>query len=43
MREIRYRAWNKQKEIMNYDNEDGTEDYWDGIYILLKSGWLTGF
>jgi len=32
MREIRYRAWNKQKEIMNYDNEDGTEDYWDGVY-----------
>ena len=32
MREIKFRAWNKKKEIMNYDNEDGTEDYWDGIY-----------
>ena len=31
-REIKYRAWNKKKGIMNYDNEDGTEDYWDGIY-----------
>lgn len=32
MRQLKFRAWNKQKEIMNYDNEDDTEDYWDGIY-----------
>ena len=31
-RQIKFRAWNKQKGIMNYDNEDGTEDYWDGVY-----------
>lgn len=31
MREIKFRAWNKNKEIMVYKNEDGERDYWDGV------------
>lgn len=31
MRKIKFRAWNKKKGIMNYDNEDETDDYWDGV------------
>ncbi|KMM63516.1 hypothetical protein ACH95_00925 [Bacillus glycinifermentans] len=31
MREIKFRAWNKEKEIMVYGNEDDSECYWDGI------------
>lgn len=31
-REIKFRAWNKEKEIMVYDNEDNSCDYWDGCY-----------
>ncbi|MCV9367313.1 YopX family protein [Bacillus paralicheniformis] len=31
MREIKFRAWNKEKEIMVYKNEDDSEDYWDGV------------
>ena len=30
MREIKFRAWNKEKNIMVYDNEDDTFGYWDG-------------
>ena len=29
-REIKFRAWNKEMEIMCYDNEDGSKDYLDG-------------
>lgn len=31
MREIKFRAWNKNKEIMVYKNEDGERNYWDGV------------
>lgn len=31
MREIKFRAWNKEKEIMVYENEDDSEEYWDGV------------
>ncbi|MEC1479235.1 YopX family protein [Bacillus haynesii] len=31
MREIKFRAWNKEKEIMVYGNEDDSEEYWDGV------------
>lgn len=30
-REIKFRAWNIEKEIMCYDDEDGSEDFLDGI------------
>lgn len=30
MREIKFRAWNKERKIMVFDNEDGSEEYWDG-------------
>lgn len=29
-REIKFRAWNKEKNIMVYNNEDDTYGYWDG-------------
>lgn len=28
----KYRAWNKEKKIMCYDNEDSSACYWDGAY-----------
>lgn len=28
----KYRAWNKEKKIMCYDNEDSSACYWDGVY-----------
>ena len=31
MREIKFRAWNKEKKIMCYDNEDNSKEYFDGI------------
>jgi len=31
MREIKFRAWNKDKNIMVYGDEDDTSDYWDGV------------
>lgn len=31
MREFKFRAWNKEKKIMCFDNEDGSEEYMDGI------------
>lgn len=32
MREIKFRAWNKEENIMCYENEDFDADYWDGHY-----------
>lgn len=31
MREIKFRAWNIEEEIMCYDNEDDSACYWDGV------------
>lgn len=31
MREIKFRAWNKNKHIMCYDDEDSSSEYLDGI------------
>lgn len=31
-REIKFRAWNKEKKIMCYDNEDCEASFWDGVY-----------
>ncbi len=31
MRQIKFRAWNKVKKVMCYDNEDGNADYWGGV------------
>lgn len=28
----KYRAWNTEKKIMCYDNEDGSAELWDGAY-----------
>lgn len=44
MREIKFRAWNKDQKIMCYDDEDRTEDYMDGILstrIGLINSWLS--
>lgn len=30
MREIKFRAWNKQEKIMCYDDEDKSAEEWDG-------------
>ena len=38
MREIKFRAWNKEKNIMVYDNEDGSAYYWDGMYASDVDG-----
>ena len=35
MREIKFRAWNKEENIMCYENEDFEADYWDGHYASL--------
>lgn len=32
MKVLKFRAWNKTKKIMVYDNEDRSADYWDGSY-----------
>lgn len=32
MREIKFRAWNTEKKIMCYDNEDCEATFWDGAY-----------
>lgn len=32
-REIKFRAWNQEKNIMVYDDEDGSADYWDGVCV----------
>lgn len=31
MKEIKFRFWNKEKEIMCFDNEDDSSSYWDGV------------
>ena len=31
MREIKFRAWNKEKNIMCYKNEDDSAGWWDGV------------
>ena len=31
-REVKFRAWNIEKKIMCYDNEDFSACYWDGSY-----------
>jgi len=31
MRELKFRAWNKDKKIMVYGDEDGSSSYWDGV------------
>ncbi|MDQ0150587.1 YopX family protein [Eubacterium multiforme] len=31
MREIKFRAWNKEKNIMVYKDEDMSSCYWDGV------------
>ncbi|AAU85068.1 hypothetical protein BCBBV1cgp21 [Bacillus phage BCASJ1c] len=31
MRENKFRAWNKNKNIMVYEDEDNSADYWDGV------------
>lgn len=31
MREIKFRAWNKEMKVMCYDNEDNSKEYFDGI------------
>ncbi|WP_162986466.1 YopX family protein [Virgibacillus sp. Bac332] len=44
MREIKFRAWNKDQEIMCYDDEDRTKEYMDGILstrIGLINSWLS--
>ena len=28
---FKFRAWNKDKNIMVYEHEDGSDDYWDGV------------
>lgn len=31
-REIKFRAWNLEKKIMVYEDEDDSTIYWDGVY-----------
>lgn len=31
-RDIKFRAWNTEKKIMCYDNEDESAELWDGAY-----------
>ncbi|WCL64262.1 YopX family protein [Bacillus subtilis] len=33
MREIKFRAWNKEKSIMVYEDEDNSSAYWDGVCL----------
>lgn len=30
-REIKFRAFHKEQKVLVYDNEDDSEDYWDGV------------
>lgn len=32
MRQIKFRAWNKENKIMVYKDEDLSSDYWDGAH-----------
>ena len=51
MREIKFRAWHKEKNIMVYDNEDDTYGYWDGccnsnvgmVNTVLNSKWYSQY
>ena len=39
----KYRAWNTEKKIMCYDNEDFSASYWDGAYsseVGIINGYL---
>lgn len=31
-REIKFRAWNREKKIMCYGKEDGEQPFWDGVH-----------
>lgn len=50
-REIKFRAWNKEKNIMVYNNEDDTYGYWDGccnsnvgmVNEILNSKYYEGY
>ena len=33
MRSIKFRAWNKEKNIMVYEDEDGSSEYFDGVCL----------
>lgn len=33
MREIKFRAWNTERKIMVFDNEDSSNSYFDGVDI----------
>ncbi|MEC1878356.1 YopX family protein [Bacillus subtilis] len=33
MREIKFRAWNKENSIMVYEDEDNSSAYWDGVCL----------
>jgi len=37
LREIKFRAWNKEQNIMCYDNEDDTSCYCDGVRSSIIS------
>ena len=51
MRDIKFRAWYKEKNIMVYDNEDDTYGYWDGccnsnvgmVNSILKSKYYENY
>jgi uncharacterized phage protein (TIGR01671 family) len=32
MKEIKFRAWDKRKQIMVYQNENDSAGYWDGVH-----------
>jgi uncharacterized phage protein (TIGR01671 family) len=32
MKEIKFRAWDKRKRIMVYQNENNSAGYWDGVH-----------
>lgn len=32
IKENKFRAWNIEKKIMCYDNEDNCDEYWDGVF-----------
>jgi hypothetical protein len=37
MREIKFRAWNKEQNIMCYDNEDKNALYWDYDWMQIST------
>jgi uncharacterized phage protein (TIGR01671 family) len=32
MRELKFRAWDKEQQIMVYQDENNSADYWDGVH-----------